>query len=135
MIPTFFTLADSSFSAKKNGRTRLGGDRCAQTVGFFSVPRFPVVLHNDPSVAGDRFELCFRRRAPQGPAGGDAYLMRAEVSFWITSWAPPSTMLVAETRVSTAFSCSSGMDRAPQLHMVDFTLLRVMATLSFRVPA
>ena len=63
------------------------------------------------------------------------YLIVPLLSFWMTSCAPPSTMEVAETRVSTAFSCSSGMVRAPQLHMVDLTLARVMATLSFRLPA
>ena len=63
------------------------------------------------------------------------YLIVVLVSFWITSWAPPSTMLVAETRVSLAFCWNSGMVRAPQLHMVDLTLLRVRATLSFRRPA
>ena len=31
------------------------------------------------------------------------YLNEVVVSFWMTSWAPPSTMLVAETRVSLAF--------------------------------
>ena len=44
-------------------------------------------------------------------------------------------VLVAETRVIFAFFCSSGMVRAPQLHMVDFTLLRVRLTLSFKLPA
>ena len=66
---------------------------------------------------------------------GEAYLKEGVVSFWMTSWAPPSTMLVEETSVRTAFSCSSGIVRAPQLHMVWRTLLRVSATLSFRLPA
>ena len=62
------------------------------------------------------------------------------IPFWleslrITSWAPPSTMDVAETRVSLAFSWSSGIERAPQLHMVDLTLLSDMVTLSWRGPA
>ena len=66
----------------------------------------------------------------------EAYLIFVTfLSFKITSWAPPSTMLVAETRVIFAFFCSSGMVRAPQLHMVDFTLLRVRLTLSFKLPA
>ncbi len=56
-------------------------------------------------------------------------------SFWMTSWAPPSTMEVAETSVSTAFFWNSGMVSAPQLHMVLFTLARLMATLSFKEPA
>ena len=123
---------------KRQKDALISGEKCAQTVGFglrpsgrrgrTRCPRFPVVLHNDPSVAG-AFSLVV------AAGGGTGHLITAEVSFWITSWAPPSTMLVADTRVSTAFSCSSGMDRAPQLHMVDRTLLRVMATLSFRVPA
>ena len=58
-----------------------------------------------------------------------------EVSLSITSWAPPSTMEVAETSVSLAFCCSSLMLRAPQLHMVDFTLVRERFTLSCREPA
>ena len=63
------------------------------------------------------------------------YLTVFPFSFWMTSCAPPSTMEVADTRVRTAFSCSSGMVSAPQLHMVDLTLARDMATLSFRLPA
>ena len=39
------------------------------------------------------------------------------------------------TSVSLAFSCSSGMDRAPQLHMVERILLRVTLRLSCREPA
>ena len=42
--------------------------------------------------------------------------------FSMTSWLPPSTMLVEETTVRRAFSCSSGMESAPQLHMVLLTL-------------
>ena len=57
------------------------------------------------------------------------------LSLWMTSWAPPSTILVAETRVSLAFSWNSGMVSAPQLHMVDLTLRMVLATFSFRGPA
>ena len=37
--------------------------------------------------------------------------------------------------VILAFCCSSGMVSAPQLHMVDLTLLSVRFTLSFRLPA
>ena len=57
------------------------------------------------------------------------------LSLWMTSWAPPSTILVAETRVSLALSWNSGMVSAPQLHMVDLTLRMVLATFSFRGPA
>ena len=32
------------------------------------------------------------------------YLIVGDVSFWMTSWAPPSTIVVAETSCSTAFS-------------------------------
>ena len=63
------------------------------------------------------------------------YFIVGAVSLRMTSWAPPSTMEVAETRVSLAFCWNSGMVSAPQLHMVDFTLLSVIATLSFRLPA
>lgn len=52
-----------------------------------------------------------------------------------TSWLPPSTMLVEETTVSRAFSCSSGIELQPQLHMVLFTLYRVVCTPSARGPA
>ena len=40
----------------------------------------------------------------------------------MTSWLPPSTIEVEETTVSLAFSCSSSMESAPQLHMVERTL-------------
>ena len=40
----------------------------------------------------------------------------------VTSWAPPSTMEVAETSVSLASRCRSGMVITPQLHIVDLTL-------------
>ena len=54
------------------------------------------------------------------------YLFRnylTEVVFLsITSWYPPSTILVELTTVSLAFFCSSGMVMAPQLHIVAFTL-------------
>ena len=52
-----------------------------------------------------------------------------------TSWLPPSTMLVEDTTVRRAFSYSSGMVRAPQLHMVLRTLYRVVFTPSAREPA
>ena len=73
-------------------------------------------------------------------SGGDPsniapYFNAAVVSFWMTSWAPPSTMEVAETRVSFAFCWNSGIFSAPQLHIVERTLLSVRATLSFRRPA
>ena len=55
--------------------------------------------------------------------------------FTTTSWLPPSTMEVEETTVSLAFCCSSGMESAPQLHMVLFTLYRVVWTPSARGPA
>ena len=42
----------------------------------------------------------------------------------MTSWLPPSTMEVEETTVRRAFCCSSGMDSAPQLHMVDAHLVQ-----------
>ena len=57
------------------------------------------------------------------------------LSLRTTSWAPPSTMETEETRVILAFCWSSGIVRAPQLHMVDLTLLRVRPTLSLRLPA
>ena len=41
-----------------------------------------------------------------------------------------STMDVAETSVSFAFSCSSLIESAPQLHIVDFTFVRERFTLS-----
>ncbi len=46
----------------------------------------------------------------------------AEVERNVTSWAPPSTMEVAETSVSLASFCRSGMVMTPQLHIVDLTL-------------
>ena len=66
-----------------------------------------------------------------------AYLRLSElvVSFSSTSWAPPSTMETEETSVSLAFSRSSGMVRAPQLHMVERTLEREVAMPSLREPA
>ena len=53
----------------------------------------------------------------------------------ITSWLPPSTMLVEETTVSLALDWSYGMELQPQLHMVLFTLYRVDWTPSARGPA
>ena len=55
--------------------------------------------------------------------------------FRMTSWLPPSTMLVEETTVRRAFYCSSGMVSAPQLHMVLRTLESVTYTPSFSAPA
>ena len=67
------------------------------------------------------------------PALCSAYLEM--LSFRMTSWLPPSTMLVEETTVSLAFCCSSGMESAPQLHMVERTLYSVLETPSFSEPA
>ncbi len=53
----------------------------------------------------------------------------------MTSCAPPSTILVAETNVITAFFCNSGIVSAPQLHIVDFILATVVFTLSLSLPA
>jgi hypothetical protein len=53
----------------------------------------------------------------------------------MTSWLPPSTMLVEETTVRRAFSCSSGRESAPQLHMVLRTLYSVVCTPSASAPA
>ena len=44
-------------------------------------------------------------------------------------------MEVADTSVSFALSWNSGIVSAPQLHMVLFSFSRVMAMLSFRLPA
>ena len=55
--------------------------------------------------------------------------------FKSTSWLPPSTMLVEETTVRRAFSCSSGIVSAPQLHMVLLTLYSVVCTPSASAPA
>ena len=52
-----------------------------------------------------------------------------------TSCAPPSTMLTEDTSVSRAFSCSSWMVSAPQLHMVERTFASVCWTLSESLPA
>lgn len=57
------------------------------------------------------------------------------VSFRITSCAPPSMMLVDDTSVILAFSLSSGIVIAPQLHIVDFTFPRVISRLSLSLPA
>ena len=88
------------------------------------------------------FERCYRMRlfAPNRMRGVTlkqlrgllhmVYLLRR-----VTSWAPPSTMETAETRVSLAFFCRSGMLVTPTLHMVDFTLYREASTLSCRGPA
>ena len=63
-------------------------------------------------------------------------LMMFGVAFFsTTSWLPPSTMEVEETTVSLAFCCSSGMESAPQLHMVLLTLYRVVWTPSASGPA
>ena len=63
------------------------------------------------------------------------YFIVGAVSLRMTSWAPPSTMEVAETMVSLAFFCSSGMVSAPQLHMVERTFARDWRTPSERLPA
>ena len=59
----------------------------------------------------------------------------AEDARRVTSWAPPSTMLTEDTRVSLAFFWSSGMVSAPQLHMVERIFDRVCRTLSESLPA
>lgn len=61
---------------------------------------------------------------------GDTFL-----SFKITSCASPSTILTDETNVNLAFSYSSGIDNAPQLHMVERILLSVILKLSCKAPA
>ena len=83
-----------------------------------------------------------RRPALRGPGGRVWTPFKSRTSYFtvvlsrsITSCAPPSTMEVADTRVSLAFCWSSGMVSAPQLHMVERTLERVSPTLSFRLPA
>ena len=53
------------------------------------------------------------------------FMMLGVAFFSTTSWPPPSTIEVEDTTVSLAFCCSSGMDSAPQLHMVLLTLYRV----------
>ena len=63
-----------------------------------------------------------------------AYLLFTE-SLSRTSCAPPSTMETEDTRVSFALSRSSSMVSAPQLHMVERTLERVVAMPSDREPA
>ena len=89
------------------------------------------------------FIIPFCRRGCKQKAGNSAlqssllfiYFTVWLLSFWMTSCAPPSTMLVAETSVIFAFSCSSLIVSAPQLHIVDLTLLSDRATLSLRLPA
>ena len=89
------------------------------------------------------FWVLFRRgKSTPGYGGGAPENMKcypccAEVPwvFSTTSWYPPSTMEVADTRVSRALAWRSGMVVTPQLHMVDLTLYRLLATLSFRGPA
>ena len=96
--------------------------------------------------ASSSFGLGMTRKAARGPSPrrggfrcgfGNAQSRRlaAALSFSRTSWAPPSTMEVAETRVSLAFSRSSGMVRAPQLHMVERILASVVAIPSDSAPA
>ena len=55
--------------------------------------------------------------------------------FRMTSWLPPSTIDVEETTVSLAFSWSSGIESAPQLHIVERTLYNVVVTPSASEPA
>ena len=62
-------------------------------------------------------------------------MMLGVAFFSITSWLPPSTMEVEETTVSLAFFFSSGMESAPQLHMVLLTFYSVVWTPSDRGPA
>ena len=63
------------------------------------------------------------------------YSARIEVLRTTTSWEEPSTMDAWDTRVSLASCCSWGMESTPQLHMVCRSLLSVMPTLSWRLPA
>ncbi len=113
------------------------------TLFFFSAssPLLAVRDSEDRLFPIGSFKPLLLRQKNSPPTGGlfgfhvSFYLKDGVVSFWMTSWAPPSTMLVDETRVRTAFSCSSGIVSAPQLHIVCFTLLSVRATLSFRDPA
>ena len=60
---------------------------------------------------------------------------RPSLSRRMTSCAPPSTILVEETSVSFALSRNSGRLSAPQLHMVERILERVVSTFSLSGPA
>ncbi len=94
-------------------------------------------------LAASRNHAGHKKTPPRGRGGragaGDSGLAQnhsaLELFFKITSWLPPSTMEVEDTTVSRAFSCSSGMVSAPQLHMVDFTLYSVVCTPSASGPA
>ena len=57
------------------------------------------------------------------------------LSFKMTSWAPPSMMLVEDTNVIFAFFCRSSIESVPQLHIVERTLLSVPNKLLFILPA
>jgi|WetSurMetagenome_2_1015567.scaffolds.fasta_scaffold56778_3 hypothetical protein len=57
------------------------------------------------------------------------------VSLTITSCAPPSMMLVDDTRVILASFFRSAIDVTPQLHMVDLILPRLISRLSLNLPA
>ncbi len=70
-----------------------------------------------------RLAYCFQRRKP------------CVLSLSSTSCAPPSTMLTELTRVSFAFSRSSAISSAPQLHMVERILASVISRLWCRLPA
>ncbi len=58
------------------------------------------------------------------------YSALIEVFFTTTSCAPPSRIEAGLTKVIFAFCCNSGIERAPQLHIVCTILLVVICTLS-----
>jgi len=91
--------------------------------------------HLPPEGRYRRGVLFWAKKALRGGLAGPGDHFTVVVERRVTSWAPPSTMEVAETRVSLASRWRSGMVMTPQLHMVDLTLYKEASTLSWRGPA
>ena len=75
-----------------------------------------------PALPQKRAAHAQRTGGPEVPAQDQPLIMLGVAFFSTTSWLPPSTMEVEDTTVSLAFCCSSGMESAPQLHMVLLTV-------------
>ena len=108
--------------------------------GIFTSTSGSALLSSDKSRASMPSGYAKTPAAPFRAAGVlifqiQPFMMLGVAFFSTTSWLPPSTMEVEETTVSLAFCCSSGMESAPQLHMVLLTLYRVVWTPSASGPA
>ena len=109
-------------------------DSLLKVLAVFDVNACQLVSPSSPAAVPQEAEFCHKRgKKSSGTQPRHSDWM--EEFLTTTSWAEDSWIVVAETSVIFAFSCSSGMLSAPQLHIVWMTLLVVWSTLSCRWPA